>query len=94
VLHERTIQKIRAGERGWRTGAAQLEEFGAPAAPDDPDERRVWLTENIPPTHSPGPAPGQPQVRVAADRCYAASTTSEFSVPKHPDAPALYEGGT
>ena len=25
----------------------QLEEFGAPAAPDDPDERRVWLTENI-----------------------------------------------
>jgi hypothetical protein len=43
VFSDRTAQKVRAGERGWRYAAGQLEAFGATAAPEDGQERRVWL---------------------------------------------------
>jgi hypothetical protein len=46
VFHERTIQKIRGGECGWRAAAERLEEFGACGAPDDAEARRRWLSEN------------------------------------------------
>ena len=94
VLHERTIQKIRAGERGWRSGAIQLEEFGAAAAPDDPHERRLWLAENIRQLTR--------AVRHGGNHKYAWPLTTamrqvlpaSLPYPKHPDAPALYERGT
>lgn len=44
VFSDRTAQKIRKGERGWRYAAAQFEEWGAPPAPEDPEERRLWFT--------------------------------------------------
>lgn len=39
----RAAQKIRAGERGWRYAAAQLEAFGADVAPEDSEGRLAWL---------------------------------------------------
>ena len=46
VLNERTVQKIRSGERGWQYAAALLEKFGAePASFDLRDE---WLQEWLP----------------------------------------------
>jgi len=93
ILHERTIQKIRAGERGWRSGAIQLEEFGAAAAPDDRHERRLWLAENMRQLTR--------AVRHRGNHKYAWPLTTamrqvlpaSLPYPKHPDAPAFYEGG-
>jgi hypothetical protein len=50
VMSDRAIQKIRAGERGWRPAAAVLEGFGADPLPDiaPSDERRAWLDTWLP----------------------------------------------
>ena len=45
VVSARALQKIRAGERGWRYAAAQLEAAGAPPCAGD---RRRWLTTWLP----------------------------------------------
>jgi hypothetical protein len=42
VFSDRAVQKIRAGERGWKYAAAQLEDFGATPVPSDPDIRHQW----------------------------------------------------
>jgi hypothetical protein len=47
VFSDRAAQKIRAGERGWRYAAAQLEEFGATPAPEDPEARLIWLRNTL-----------------------------------------------
>lgn len=47
VLSARAIQKVRAGERGWRYSAALLERHGAPALVD-PAEGRSWLATWLP----------------------------------------------
>jgi hypothetical protein len=43
VFPDRTAQKIRKGERGWRAAAAALEEYGASHVPRGEGERRKWL---------------------------------------------------
>lgn len=43
VFSARSISKVRAGERGWRYAARILERYGATDAPEDADERRIWL---------------------------------------------------
>jgi hypothetical protein len=43
VFNERSIQKVRAGERGWRGAARTLENLGAPTPPEDEAGRRAWL---------------------------------------------------
>ncbi len=45
VLSDRTIQKVRAGERGWLAAVELLERYGAPAlAPDaSKEDRGAWL---------------------------------------------------
>jgi len=43
AFNDRSIQKIRRGERGWRAAANVLESFGATPAPDDSEARREWL---------------------------------------------------
>jgi len=48
VFHERTIQKIRKGECGWKAAASQLEEFGATVPCADRGARMEWLSENMP----------------------------------------------
>jgi hypothetical protein len=42
VLSDRAIQKIRAGEQGWRYSAQLLEQFGADRCPER--DRQAWLT--------------------------------------------------
>ncbi len=44
VFSDRTAQKVRNGERGWRYAAAQLEAFGAAPVPVDPEDRLKWLS--------------------------------------------------
>lgn len=41
VFSARAASKIRAGEKGWRYSAGQLETFGADACPDE--DRAAWL---------------------------------------------------
>lgn len=41
VFNDRAAQKIRAGERGWRAAAGQLEKYGAPSCPAE--HRADWL---------------------------------------------------
>lgn len=43
VYSDRTAQKVRAAERGWRHAAAQLEAAGAPPCPATEQARRAWL---------------------------------------------------
>jgi hypothetical protein len=45
VVSPRALQKIRAGERGWRYAVAQLEAHGATPLAGDP---RAWLREQLP----------------------------------------------
>lgn len=47
VFSDRTAQKIRKGESGWRYAAAQLESFGARPVPDCPEARVQWLKESL-----------------------------------------------
>jgi hypothetical protein len=47
VFSDRAAQKIRGSERGWRYAAAQLEAYGAPAVPKDPEARIEWLTSAL-----------------------------------------------
>lgn len=47
VFSDRAAQKIRAGERGWRYAAAQLEAFGASPVPADSTARAFWLSESL-----------------------------------------------
>ena len=94
VLHERTIQKIRVGERGWRAGAVQFEEFGAAAAPDDADQRRVWLAENIRQLTRPLRHRGNHKYAWPLTAAMRQALPASLPYPKHPDAPARYEGGT
>ena len=94
VLHERTIQKIRAGERGWRAGAVQFEEFGAAAAPDDADQRRVWLAESIRQLTRPVRHRGNHKYAWPLTAPMRQALPASLPYPKHPDAPARYEGGT
>lgn len=48
TLHNRTLQKIRAGDKGWRYSVAQLEAAGASTAPPDREARLVWLATWLP----------------------------------------------
>jgi hypothetical protein len=43
AFNDRSIQKIRKTERGWRSAAAVLENLGAPHAPEEPEPRLNWL---------------------------------------------------
>ncbi len=45
LLNDRTIQKIRSGEQGWRYAAALLETFGAESmtSGDREDWLKTWL---------------------------------------------------
>jgi len=47
VLSDRSIQKVRAGERGWRGCAAMIESHGAPPSPEDADLRRAWVRDSL-----------------------------------------------
>ncbi len=59
VLSPRSLQKIRAGERGWEYAAAQLEDAGAPHLSDPRDGEgaawlRAWLPKLTRPLRHPG----------------------------------------
>lgn len=43
AFNDRSIQKIRKAERGWRSAAAVLENLGALHAPEEPEPRLNWL---------------------------------------------------
>ena len=47
VFSDRSAQKIRAGERGWRYAASQLESFGSRPVPTNEDDRSQWRAESL-----------------------------------------------
>jgi hypothetical protein len=47
VFSDRAAQKIRAGERGWKYAAAQLESLDVAPAPVCCEERTAWLSESL-----------------------------------------------
>jgi hypothetical protein len=47
ILHARTLQKIRAGERGWQYAAEQLQRAGASRPPRQQEQRRAWLAQEL-----------------------------------------------
>jgi hypothetical protein len=47
ILHDRALQKIRTGDKGWRYSAALLEAHGAPPLAGS-SGAKVWLDEWIP----------------------------------------------
>lgn len=65
VLSARTIQKIRASERGWMAAVEQLVEYGAPAFDGD---RREWVRRAIAATTTPLRHPGNHKYAWALDR--------------------------
>ncbi|HYE88478.1 MAG TPA: hypothetical protein VEA16_19085 [Vicinamibacterales bacterium] len=66
TLSDRALQKIRDGSRGWRYAAAQLEAFGADAAPAD--DRGAWLATWLPRLTRAVAHPGNHKYAWALDR--------------------------
>jgi hypothetical protein len=66
VMSARALQKIRAGEKGWRPAAALLERHGAEACPDD--NRREWLRLWLPRLTRPLSHPGNHKYAWSFDR--------------------------
>lgn len=59
VLNARTLQKLRAGERGWVAAARKLEQLGAPPCPgEDAAARRHWVRTTLPTITRPLRHPG------------------------------------
>jgi hypothetical protein len=58
----------------------RFEEFGAPAAPDDADQRRVWLAENIRQLTRPVRHRGNHKHAWPLHGRYAAGVTRESSI--------------
>jgi hypothetical protein len=79
VFSARAMQKIRAGERGWRGCAATLESLGAEPCPDD--ARREWLRRWLPQLTRPLAHPGNHKYAWRLDRTRLESTTP---YPKRP----------
>jgi hypothetical protein len=89
VLHERTIQKMRSGERGWRAAAERLQQFRASDPPEDPIERRRWLSDCIQQITRPVRHRGNHRFAWALTpevRCFLPAS---LPYPKHPDQPAV-----
>lgn len=83
VMSARTIQKIRAGERGWVAGREQLVAVGADALPVDASEadRRAWLHRWLPKLTRPLRHPGNHRYAWALTR-RAAIRGAPFAYPK------------
>jgi hypothetical protein len=47
VLSDRALQKLRAGERGWKYVAEQLHRAGASTIPEDVERRPLWIREQL-----------------------------------------------
>jgi hypothetical protein len=87
VLNDRTIQKIRSREQGWRYAAALLETFGADSAPsgDREDWLRTWLprlTRRL--KHSGNYKYGWPGARAATCPIHYLTRNTEDSSMAHP----------
>lgn len=65
VLSPRTLQKIRAGERGWLAAVAQLEQLGAEKFDGD---AREWVRRVVPAISRPLRHPGNHKYAWALDR--------------------------
>jgi hypothetical protein len=68
VLSPRTLQKIRAAEKGWLAGASALQMFGADAPPAEPEARIHWLNYWLPQLTRPLRHPGNFKYAFALDR--------------------------
>lgn len=68
VLSPRTIQKIRAGEKGWMAGAGVLQKFGADRPPDEAEARVEWLNHWVARLTRPLRHPGNFKYAFALDR--------------------------
>lgn len=66
VMSARALQKIRAGERGWRSAAQQLERWGASSCQDV--DRRGWLRTWLPQLTRPLRHPGNHKYAWPLDR--------------------------
>lgn len=79
VLNDRTIQKIRALERGWRYGTELLERFGANPLTGDPGQ---WLREWLPRLTRTVRHPGNHKYAWALDRAAQKSIPPSLPFPK------------
>lgn len=88
VFSRRSLSKVRAAERGWRSCVSQLVEHGADeiAADAGADERSAWLDRWIPTITRPLPHPGNHRYAWALDRKRWPRTYGpELMAPKTPD---------
>jgi hypothetical protein len=80
VLSDRAIQKIRAGEQGWRYSVAQLEAAGA--VPFDGGDRRAWLAAQLPRVTRPLRHPGNHKYVWALQRSARKALPASLAYPK------------
>lgn len=79
VLNARTLQKVRALERGWRYGAELLEGLGAPPLKGDPCR---WLSEWLPKLTRSVRHPGNHKYGWALDRAAQRAIPASLPFPK------------
>jgi hypothetical protein len=84
VFSDRSLQKIRAAERGWRAAAAELEAQGAAPLDEgaDGDARREWLARILPVVTRAFRHGGNHRYAWALDRPTAQSLAPSGSYPK------------
>jgi hypothetical protein len=88
VLSPRTIQKIRAGERGWEYGVAQLEAAGASPLVGD---RRAWVAAQIERVTRPLRHPGNHKYVWGLERAVRRSLAPSLPYPKFDHTPKQFE---
>lgn len=81
VLSDRTVQKIRKRERGWRYGAAQLERWGADAL-GELDDAVAWLAMWVPRLTRPLRHPGNFKYAWAIDKSLRKVLPTSLPYPK------------
>ena len=94
VLSPRALQKIRAGESGWRYAAAQLERFGADTLAAGAD-RRAWLAHWLPQLTRPFRHPGNHRYAWALRPCDRRFLPRSLAYPKiaQPQLRLMLDGG-
>lgn len=84
VLSARTIQKIRARERGWKYGVTILQRYGASEAVDE--DIQAWLTYWLPRLTRTARHPGNHKYAWALHKAAAKLIPHGFAYPKLPSS--------
>lgn len=82
VFSHRAVTKIRAGDRGWRAAALELERLGAGEAPEEREPRATWLADALEALTRPLRHPGNHKYAWSLARATRRALAPSLAYPK------------